>query len=79
MLLSEFRPVACRSLLSQLLHVAVSELCRLSEFTLTGQESCKSAVGVDPNVGFTVLHKYCTQYSSHENTGNLVDYFTHTV
>ena len=36
MLLSEFRPVACRSSSFQLLHVAVSGPCRLSEFTLTG-------------------------------------------
>ena len=34
--LSEFRPVACRFSSFQLLHVAVSELCRLSELTLTG-------------------------------------------
>ena len=36
MLLSEFRPVACRSLSFQLFHGAVSEPCCLSEFTLTG-------------------------------------------
>ena len=36
MSLSEFRPAACRLSSFQLLHVAVSELCRLSEFTRTG-------------------------------------------
>ena len=36
MLLLEFRPVVCRSLSFQLLHVAVSEPCCLLEFTLTG-------------------------------------------
>ena len=35
MSLSEFRPAACRSSSFQLLHVAISELCRLSEFTCT--------------------------------------------
>ena len=36
MLLSRFRSAACCSSSFQLLHVAVSEPCRLSEFTLTG-------------------------------------------
>ena len=35
MLLSEFHPAACRSLSFQLLYVAVSEPCCLSEFILT--------------------------------------------
>ena len=36
MFLSEFCPAACRSWSFQLLHVAVSEPCGMSEFTLTG-------------------------------------------